>query len=441
MCYSKNWSLLGLLVIIVTTFFPSRLRAQANLEDPAPGSFQSGIGMVRGWACRANRVDIVFDDRETLQAAYGTAREDTRPVCGTDRTGFGLLYNWNILGDGMHTIRALADGIEFGRATITVTTLGAEFLRGKSGSVQLFDFPQAGTDLSLRWQESMQNFAIDRATTNGIATQLARGKIMWIAAHPDDEAAIAPLLGDLCIERRQACTFLVATRGETSLCLGTSGCRPDPLTVRTQEMRAAAAFFGATLIQWELPDAPAPTPDGVLKAWASRVGGDDALISTLASAIATAAPDVILTFDPRHGTTCHPDHRAIGALTLAALDRLKIHPAASYLQNPEVTAPFTYLVETRIQFGVNNTPFTFSVAVPDDTRVRAYDANQPLSRLNNTAWEYLLRDVQTHSSQCSPADLAALRSIPSDARRVSVLPLASVAGTEDSRYVDVCGPQ
>src|SRR5438067_1172736 len=104
--------------------------AQANLENPRPGSFQSGIGLVSGWVCSANRVDVVFDDAPAVQAAYGTSREDTSSECGKATTGFGLLFNWTLLGDGTHTVRALADRNEFARATFTVTTLGTEFLRG-----------------------------------------------------------------------------------------------------------------------------------------------------------------------------------------------------------------------------------------------------------------------------------------------------------------------
>ena len=75
------------------------------------------------------------------EAAYGTARADTAvqrkdgtPLCGDTDNGFGLLFNWNLLGDGEHTIVALVDEVELGRATVTVTTVGAgeeeEFLRG-----------------------------------------------------------------------------------------------------------------------------------------------------------------------------------------------------------------------------------------------------------------------------------------------------------------------
>jgi hypothetical protein len=134
----------------------------ANLENPQPGSFQSGIGLISGWVCTANRVDIEIDGTLMLQAAYGTARGDTREGCSDDgNNGFGLLVNWNLLGDGTHTVRALKDETEFARATFTVATLGlGEFPRGLSGSFTLPNFPQAGTDVRIRWQESAQDFVI-----------------------------------------------------------------------------------------------------------------------------------------------------------------------------------------------------------------------------------------------------------------------------------------
>jgi LmbE family N-acetylglucosaminyl deacetylase len=430
---------LGIGPISALLLFSPLLWAQANLEDPSPHSFQSGIGIIRGWVCRAARIDIVFDDRDTLQAAYGTSREDTRSVCGTAQTGFGLLFNWNNLGDGAHTVRALADGIEFGRATITVTTLGTDFLRGKSADVQVFDFPQAGADLSLVWQESMQNFAITQVIPNSLAIQLARGKIMWIGAHPDDEVLIAPLLGDLCVERQQVCTLLVATRGEAGPCKLSNGCHPDLATVREQEMRDAAALYGAQLVQWTLPDQPVQSPEEILTVWAGRVGGEGMLINTLANAIATAAPDVILLFDPRHGTTCHPHHRAIAALTLAALQRLNTRSGNAYLHHPGPDTPLAYLVATRlIQSAGNNVPYIFSLAVPEDTAVRTYDANQRLNGLNDTAWAYLVRDAQRQPSQFSAVEIAALQSIPTDARRTFLLPLTHASGTLDSRYTSLC---
>lgn len=134
------------------------------LENPAPGSFQSGIGVVSGWVCEAQRIDIQFDG-QTFQAAYGASREDTRQVCGDANNGFGLLFNWNLLGDGEHTVRALADGQEFAHATIVVKTLGQEFLRGVGKNQRLLNFPQMGTDIIVVWEQSLQNFVIARTDT------------------------------------------------------------------------------------------------------------------------------------------------------------------------------------------------------------------------------------------------------------------------------------
>ena len=129
------------------------------LENPRPRSFQSGIGVISGWVCEADEVVIEIDG-QAWPAAYGTARADTAEVCGDSNNGFGLLFNWNLLGDGTHTIRALADGVEFRQATFTVTTLGEEFVRGVMGEAEVMDFPDGGTDARLVWEQSLQNFML-----------------------------------------------------------------------------------------------------------------------------------------------------------------------------------------------------------------------------------------------------------------------------------------
>lgn len=146
--------------------FPPLLWAQANLENPQPGSSQSGIGVISGWACSATRIDIEIDGVST-QAAYGTSREDTRSVCGDADNGFGLLFNWNLLSSGPHTVRALADGNESAQVNITVANFGAEFLTGAAGEFVLDNFPQDGNHVTLLWQESIQNFVIKGASASG----------------------------------------------------------------------------------------------------------------------------------------------------------------------------------------------------------------------------------------------------------------------------------
>jgi hypothetical protein len=130
------------------------------LENPQTGSFQSGIGVISGWACNAAVIEIVIDTGSALQAGYGTTREDTRVTCGDANNGFSLLWNWNVSGTGTHRLRAFADGEQFADVTFTVTTLGAEFLHGISGVYTLPNFPQPGTSVTVQWQEGVQNFAI-----------------------------------------------------------------------------------------------------------------------------------------------------------------------------------------------------------------------------------------------------------------------------------------
>ena len=134
------------------------------LENPSPNAFQSGVSVISGWLCEAEAVQVVIEREEgesiTLDAAYGTERTDTEEACGDIDNGFGVLFNWNRLGAGTHTVTALADGVALGHATVQVTTLGADFVRGVEGDCVVEDFPAAGEAVQLEWQQSSQNFVI-----------------------------------------------------------------------------------------------------------------------------------------------------------------------------------------------------------------------------------------------------------------------------------------
>ncbi|MEI2771270.1 MAG: hypothetical protein V9G98_11225 [Candidatus Competibacter sp.] len=117
---------------------------QAGLESPQQGSFESGIGLIRGWVCQANTVQIRVDNLAPIQVAYGSSRPDTITACGDDNNGFGFTANWNKLGNGSHTLHAFADGAEFASATFNVTTLGVEYLQGASGEYHPAELPAGG---------------------------------------------------------------------------------------------------------------------------------------------------------------------------------------------------------------------------------------------------------------------------------------------------------
>ncbi|MGB5063369.1 MAG: trypsin-like peptidase domain-containing protein [Candidatus Competibacter sp.] len=145
----------------------------AHLESPQQGSFESGIGLIRGWICQANTVEIQIDGGARQRVAYGTTRDDTVAACGDADNGFGYTFNWNRLGNGSHNLRTFADGVEFANVNFTVTTLGVEFLRGASGGYILSNFPQAGSEVILNWAEPHQNFVIVGASRNATSVQPA----------------------------------------------------------------------------------------------------------------------------------------------------------------------------------------------------------------------------------------------------------------------------
>ena len=130
------------------------------LENPGAASFQSGIGVISGWTCDSrSRRDCV--ERGAAgggrMARHGSIR---RRCAATADNGFGLLFNWNLLGDGEHEVVALVDGVELDRATVMVTTLGAEFLRDVTGTCTAADFPTMDETVTLAWQQTQQNFVI-----------------------------------------------------------------------------------------------------------------------------------------------------------------------------------------------------------------------------------------------------------------------------------------
>ena len=66
-------------------------------------------------------VEIEFNNTTRISAEYEIKRRDTTSVCGDDKNGFDLSFNnWSLLGKGTHTVRALADGVEFDSARFTV---------------------------------------------------------------------------------------------------------------------------------------------------------------------------------------------------------------------------------------------------------------------------------------------------------------------------------
>lgn len=234
----------------------------------------------------------------------------------------------------------------------------------------------------------------------------APASVMWIAAHPDDEALVAPLLARWCGDGHARCSLLTLTRGEGGPCLRPGGCLPDLATVRSGEAGASSRYFGADAILLSLPDGGGAMPPP----WDIDAGGSPELIVTIAAFIRAEAADLVLTFDPRHGTTCHPDHRAVAAIVLEAVKLLSDPPAV-------------YLLETRLEVDAQPLALRFGSAASGAIR---FDANESLAATGGPAWDAIAADMERHPSQFDSAWLAAVASVPAAERAVYLAPASTI---------------
>src|SRR5690606_9430518 len=115
----------------------------AVVEIPGNGARMSGIGVIAGWKCPPNDdISVSLDGGPALPAATRLPRGVTVGACGTDgRNGWLIQYNYNLLGDGPHSVVVRQGGTPFASASFEVTTLGETFLRGRRA---LFDLPIFG---------------------------------------------------------------------------------------------------------------------------------------------------------------------------------------------------------------------------------------------------------------------------------------------------------
>jgi len=220
------------------------------LENPQPGTFQGGIGLISGWVCDADAVTYRIDDGPLRDAAYGTSREDTAGVCGDADNGFGVLLNWNLLGDGVHTIRVFADGIEIGASTFEVATLGVPFLTGAAGEYDLADFPTDGDVTTVAWQEASQSFVITASSVTSSAVPspsiAVQGAALGVLENPSplsSQSGIGVISGWVC------------SAGEVTLSI--DGGAPVPAAYGTSRLDTAGACGDADngfgrLINWSL---------------------------------------------------------------------------------------------------------------------------------------------------------------------------------------------
>lgn len=206
-------------------------------------------------------------------------------------------------------------------------------------------------------------------------------RILWVGAHPDDESFLSPLLGPKCVEEHAQCTLLVLTRGEGGECRLPGGCG-DLGRIRSEEMAAAGVLLRANVIQWSIPNVL--NPEAV---WPADVR------QRIAEVIAAIRPDVVYTFDPNHGSTCHPEHRLAAKLTIEAAGATPV-----------------VMVESTLAL------------TPAATNATGIDAER--------TWDWIVEDLETHRSQFAPEDIVPIATLPIEHRRMWIMDAAKAPQAE-----------
>lgn len=157
------------ILIAILPFIALPLHAQSlngNLENPVANSTESGIGLVSGWHCTAKDVTVRIDGVDLGRSGVGSIRNDTTSICGQPNTGFSLLYNFNKLEPGLHTVEVFADGQPLAsRQFRSVRSGGEPFLQNVEKNTTISDFPSPGSSVSVTWSQAKQSFVVTGVNT------------------------------------------------------------------------------------------------------------------------------------------------------------------------------------------------------------------------------------------------------------------------------------
>jgi LmbE family N-acetylglucosaminyl deacetylase len=128
----------------------------------------------------------------------------------------------------------------------------------------------------------------------------AASRILLFVAHPDDEILFAPMFGKYCR----------SGSGKTCKIISAADGRPDP-----SEFANSGAILHSAIDVGNLPDAaPGESVASLINRWEviAQNAGLTSMNNVIKLQIDSFNADLIITFDPRTGTSCHPAHRAIG---------------------------------------------------------------------------------------------------------------------------------
>ena len=271
----------------------------------------------------------------------------------------------------------------------------------------------------------------------GFAEYLAGRSILFVGSHPDDEWGVAPMFAEACLHNGARCHFIVAADARSLGCKLSIGMddRDRCTRLRREEMRASAAHFRAevTFFGWEdlFYAFDRGGVERTLAEWSRAAGGQASLVEQLRAEILRVGPDVIFSLDPRHGTTCHPNHRALSLLLIDVLETLEPHA------RPDVWFETDFVVEDRMSPAMKAAFAEGAVFrwPGDPAPVQWFDASKRLPG-GERAWDHLVHVLKTHRTQYP--DIAAGRQVLAPPARLQRIPFVRLQDIDPR--VELCSP-
>ncbi|MBI3368962.1 MAG: PIG-L family deacetylase [Burkholderiales bacterium] len=356
---------------------------------------ENGQWSIYGWACQPGLGTNININVYIGGALYGfgpwvtnqPAEAAVHAQCGTSPSS-GINYRFSI-----------PYGSSVSGQTVRIDGIGTSTMASISGS-NVYGFP----------------------LTDPESVIAAASRILLLAAHEDDEIVFSPMLARYCSTK--SCRVVVATSSRT--------CHPSASEFVNSMASLPAVWDRGTFSSCTTTR----TPQQVLNDWnveAAGYGLTD-MTNVIKLEIAKFSPDVILTFDPRHGTSCHPEHRA----------------AAQAVINGVIAYPFdqskVFLLTTR-RIDVSGYS-ALTPAAPMDQFSAIYNAMDYIPAKSSTGWAYLAYLMSLYPTQFTGGDITAVQAAPGIDRTTAFLPLNKYIANDtrytnsnanDSRIVD-CGP-
>ena len=159
---------------------------------------------------------------------------------------------------------------------------------------------------------------INNAAVPVVSTLVAPGnaeRVLILTTQPDDEIPIGGTIRSMADQGAEI-TLAVLTQGESPRVKPDGASKEQIAAVRTAELQAAAQTLGiAHVEQFTLPDGSLAKTDS------------SALVAIISDLVDTYQPSTVITFDSTIGLYNGADQKALGQVSLGALEGLAVDPA------------------------------------------------------------------------------------------------------------------